>query len=429
MLTSLRKYWPFILLVVVLFFAARGLLGGGGLGGLDTDSSLAIIPAAALKSGGPPAQGIPALGFSGSFNGSVNSSPEPQFVTISEASEWLEPREPVIAVEAGGGVKAYPLQVLTWHEIANDTVAGIPVAVTFCPLCNSAFSYDRRIPLTVAQREAVLAKNPEAPLVALDAGFLEAYRREHGEEAAEGLVVAVEVTFGTSGMLFNSNLVMFDSESSTLWPQVLSQGGVGTLAGVRLLRHPAQIVAFEAFASEHPEAMVLSRRTGFQRNYGRNPYVGYDRIDSPPFLFDGVTDGRLEPKLRVVALEIGGEVVAYPFDILERAGVVNDAAGGVPVAVFWQPGTRSALDLNDIAASRDVGAVGVFRRELNGQLLTFRAEGSGFVDAETASRWNLFGRAVSGELEGARLEPVVHDNTLWFAWAAFRPETRVFRVE
>ncbi len=101
------------------------------MGGLDTDSSLAIIPAAALKSGGPPAQGIPALGFSGSFNGSVNSSPEPQFVIISEASEWLEPREPVIAVEAGSGVKAYLLQVLTWHEIANDTVAGIPVAVTF----------------------------------------------------------------------------------------------------------------------------------------------------------------------------------------------------------------------------------------------------------------------------------------------------------
>ena len=423
----LRRFWPYLLLLLVVVFLSRGLLGGGGVNGLGTDSALAIIPAAELRSGGPPPQGIPALGFGGSFNGAVASSPEPRFVTVGEAAGWIAPLEPVLLVEAGGEARAYPLQILTWHELVNDTLGGVPVAVSFCPLCNSAFAYDRRIPLSGEQRSAVLAHNPEATLLDLDQAFREGYRRQLGAGAADGLVGTALVTFGTSGMLYNSNLVMFDSATSTLWPQLLSQGGVGTLAGVRLLRHPAQIVAFEAFSAEHPDALVMSRDTGFSRRYGNNPYPGYDDVDSPPFLFNGASDGRLAPKLRVVALELGDEAVAYPFDLLEQVGAVNDVVAGVPLLVLWQPGTRSALDRAAIADSRDIGAVGAYRREVGGRTLTFRWDGEGISDEETGSSWNLFGRAEAGELAGTQLEPVVHDNTLWFAWAAFRPETRVFR--
>jgi hypothetical protein len=425
--------WPkfgnqalYILLAVALLFAARGLFRGGGFGSLGTDTSQAIIATADIKSGGPPPQGIPGLGFSGSANGSVGPSPALQFDSVADAALWLEPREPVVIVEVANEARAYPLQILTWHEIANDIVAGVPVAVTFCPLCNSAFAFDLRVPLTDALLEAVLADHPQAPLVELDEAFLASYAEQHGESAAAKITTGLQVTFGTSGMLYNSNLIMFDSETSTLWPQVLAGGGVGTLAGVKLLRHPAQIVAFETFAAEHPSGRVLSRRTGFSRRYGANPYAGYDRVDSPPFLFRGPVDGRLPPKLRVITVELRGDVAAYPFDLLERERVVNDQIAGRPVAVFWQEGTRSALDQSAIASSKDIGAAGVYNRRLGGRTLTFSWDGTAFVDDETASRWNLSGRATSGELEGAKLRPVVHDNTLWFAWAAFKPETRVY---
>jgi hypothetical protein len=425
---QLSRFWPYLLLLVVVIFLARGLLGGTGVSALGTDRERAIISPAALRSGGPPPQGIPALGFGGSFNGGVQSSPDPRFVTAAEAEGWIAPREPVLLVEAGGEARAYPLQVLTWHELVNDRLGGVPVAVSFCPLCNSAFAYDRRVPLDAEQREATLDFHPDAETVELDDAFRAGYDRLYGSGSAADITAGVLVTFGTSGMLYNSNLVMFDSATSTLWPQLLSQGGVGTLAGVRLMRYPAQIVAFEDFVQEHPGAQVLSRDTGFNRRYGNNPYPGYDDVDNPPFLFDGATDGRLPPKIRVVAFELGRETVAYPFDALERAGAVNDVVDGVPVAILWESGTSSALDLASISASRDVGAVGAFRRELDGRTLTLRREGEGFVDEETGSTWNLFGRAVAGELEGVRLEPIVHDNTLWFAWAAFRPETRVYRL-
>ncbi|AEB11737.1 DUF3179 domain-containing protein [Marinithermus hydrothermalis] len=412
-----------------------GLLFGGAAVGqsfnfvvLEVDADTANIPVNEVISGGPPPQGIPALGFTGSFNGRVPPTPAPKFIAAEAASAWLEPQEPVLAFGMNGEAKAYPLQILMWHEIANDVVGGVPVAVTFCPLCNSAFAYDRRVPLTQAQLEAVRAKNPNAPLVEPDAAYLEAYADEVGEEAAAQVVAALEVTFGTSGMLFNSNLVMFDSATSTLWAQLAAEGNVGTLTGVKLLRYPVQIVSFAEFREAFPEGVVLSRETGFSRRYGQNPYVGYDRVDQPPFLFSGPTDGRLPPKLRVVSLELGGEPVAYPFSVLEEVRVVNDAVGGVPIVVMWREGTTSALDRSSISGSKDVGAVAVFRRELDGRVLTFEWNGEAFVDQQTGSTWNLFGAATSGPLEGQRLEPVIHDNTLWFAWAAFKPETRVYGI-
>jgi hypothetical protein len=227
-------------------------------------------------------------------------------------------------------------------------------------------------------------------------------------------------------MLFNSNLLMFDTVSSTLWAQILGEGNVGTLTGTELLRLPAQIVGFAEFREAFPDAPVMSRNTGFNRRYGLNPYVGYDDVNSPAFLFNGITDGRLPPKARVVSVERLEESAAYPFEVLATARIVNDRIADLPLAVFWQEGTASALDRQSIAASSDIGAVGVFNRMLNGQELTFSWNGEAFVDDQTGSTWNLLGTATSGELEGKRLAPVVHDNTLWFAWAAFKPETRIY---
>jgi hypothetical protein len=422
--TLMNEIWEATMKGVIGFFLLAGMVLAqpGAMRQLGIDSEKASIAIRDILSGGPPPQGIPALGFSGDHTGAVNESPAPVFISQQEAS-WLADQEPVIVMTLGGESRIYPLQILTWHEIVNDTLGGVPIAVTFCPLCNSALAFDRRIPLTEEAWQAVSTLNQSAIAQDLPDDFVSAYlKQEPQANAKKGL----EVSFGVSGMLYNSNMLMFDTASSTLWSQLVGEGVVGTLTGAQLLRYPSPVVSFSEARLAFPEADVLSQETGFNRPYGSNPYVGYDDVNSPAFLFEGVSDGRLPPKERVITFELGGESVAYPFSELSQARVVNDSVGSDSIVVFWQEGTRSALDRDSIADSQDVGAANVFSRMVDDQLLTFSWNGTAFMDDETSSEWNLLGQAVSGELQGTQLTPVVHDNTLWFAWAAFRPETRIF---
>jgi hypothetical protein len=325
-----------------------------------------------LLSGGPPRDGIPSLDA-------------PQFVSPDEAQAWLTDNEPVIALEIEGEARAYPLQILTWHEIVNDIVADVPVAVTFCPLCNSAITFDRR----------------------LDGEVFE---------------------FGTSGLLRNSDLVMYDRTTESLWQQFTGEGIVGDLAGETLTFLPSSIVSFADFREAFPEGVVLSRDTGFNRRYGQNPYVGYDDIGSSPFLFRGEIDGRLAAVERVVtvSLEDVGVDVAYPLSVLSEVGVINDSQAGRDLVVFHSDGTTSALDARSIAEAEDVGATGVFDPVLDGQKLTFAQDGDLIVDEQTGSTWNVLGQAVDGPLAGQQLTPVVHGDHFWFSWAAFKPDTVIY---
>jgi hypothetical protein len=339
--------------------------------GWKTDFSKHTVPLSEIQSGGVPRDGIPPID-------------QPQFQPAGEV-DWLEDVEPVIALELEGEARAYPLQILMWHEIANDVVGSTPVAVTFCPLCNTGIAFDRRV---------------------------------------EGVGT---VRFGVSGNLRHSDLIMWDDATESWWQQVTGEAIVGSLAGYRLTFLPVQIVGFGQFRDAFPEGQVLSRETGFSRPYGSNPYLGYDDVASSPFLYSGPKDGRLPAMERVVAVELEGESVAYPFTSLAEQRVVHDSVGGVPIVVFHQPGAVSALDRGYIPASRDVGAAVAFRPEAQGQKLTFSAAEEGFVDSETGSTWNILGQAVAGPLEGSRLEPVEHGNHFWFAWAAFKPGTRVWQ--
>ena len=338
-----------------------------------TDFSLHTVPYDEFLSGGVRRDGIPPLY-------------EPKFESIEDADGWLEDVQPVVSMEINGQARAYPLAILTWHEIANDTLGGVPVAVTFCPLCNSAVAFDRR-------------------------------------------VGGAELTFGVSGNLRHSDLVMWDWQTESWWQQLTGEGIVGAYAGYQLDLVAAQIVSWGDFKATFPESDVLSRDTGYTRTYGVNPYDGYDRIDQSPFLFRGEPDGRLLPMERVAALELDGKPLAFPFLVLEEERVVHYPAVQPSIVVLFQPGTASALDGLRIADSRDVGATGVFEATLDGQGLRFRAEGNGFVDEQTGSTWNVLGQAVAGPLAGQSLTPVVHGSHFWFAWAAFAPETVVYAGE
>jgi hypothetical protein len=311
---------------------------------------------------------------------------KPAFTTIDEANTWLADVEPVIALDINGQARAYPLQIMTFHEIVNDVVGGVPVAATFCPLCNSAIVFDRRL----------------------------------GDR---------RFTFGVSGNLRNSDLIMWDRQTQTWWQQFTGEAIVGELAGNQLTYIPATITSWADFKAAFPEGDVLSNDTGFDRPYGLNPYAGYDRADNPPFLFDGDLDGRLLPKDHVVAVTVGGTDVAFPFRVLEVERVVNYGSGGQDVVVFFKPGTTSALGNSIIVNSEDIGSTGVFDPRVDGRKLTFSLNGDRIVDNETGSEWNVLGQAVNGELQGSRLTEVLHGDHFWFAWAAFKPDTIIYQSD
>ena len=339
--------------------------------GWETDFTKRSVEFSEIFSGGPPRDGIPPID-------------EPFFTTLEDADKWLNGKEPVIALEIGGDARAYPLQILIWHEIVNDQVGGVPVAVTFCPLCNSAITFDRSL---------------------------------------DGVVH----DFGTSGNLRNSALIMWDRQTETWWQQLTGEGIVGELTGKRLTFLPPSIISWEDFKATYPDGQVLARPTDTGRLYGENPYIGYDRADSPPFLFVGDLDGRLLPKERVAAVNIGEVDAAFPFSTLDEERVVNYTVAGQDLVIFFKPGTRSALDQLLIGSSREVGATGIFDPELDGQKLTFRSEGDKFVDNETGSAWSLLGQAIEGPSTGQQLKPIIHANHLWFAWAAFKPDTLIYQ--
>lgn len=336
----------------------------------NTNWNLRTIDYGEILSGGPPRDGIPSID-------------DPQFVSNGEAEAWLADNEPVMVVEIDGDARAYPLQILTWHEIVNDTVGGVPVVVTFCPLCNSAIVFER-------------------------------------------VVDGEPVEFGVSGLLRNSDLIMYDRADESLWQQFTGEAIVGNHVGKQLTFLASSLVSFANFKDAFPEGVVLSRETGFGRDYGRNPYAGYDTIGSNPFLFTGELDGRLPAVARVVTVSLPDIDIAYPLDLLAEAGVIHDTQADQDIVVLHIPGTASALGASVIADAEDVGATGVFDPTLDGETLTFVREGELFVDDQTGSRWNILGQAVEGELTGQALTPIVHADHFWFSWAAFRPETIIY---
>ena len=334
-----------------------------------TDFDRRSIDLAEIRSGGPPKDGIPALD-------------DPPFVDQVAAAAWLAPREPVIVVARDGDARAYPLQILIYHEIVNDTLGGVPLAVTFCPLCNAAIVFDRR---------------------------------------HDGRVL----DFGTTGLLRKSDLVMYDRQTESWWQQFIGRAIVGELNGATLAQVPAQIVSFEEFRAGHPDGRVLSRATGHARPYGRNPYRGYDAIDNSPFLFEDPTDPRLPPMERVLAVSVAGIDRLYPFALFRDAPLIHDEIADTPVVVMARHGTLSALDAEAIAASRTIHSASAFDRRLDGETLRFARRGERIVDITTGSSWNLLGQALDGPLAGRQLRPLPGGVHFAFAWLAFKPDSEI----
>lgn len=325
-----------------------------------------------IQSGGPPPDGIPPID-------------SPVFALVSD-TDYLSDQEGVVVVEINGDARAYPIQVLIWHEIVNDTVGDEPVTVTFCPLCNSAL----------------------------------VFKRQFGSRLLD---------FGTSGELYQSALVMYDRQTESLWAHFTGEGVVGHYAGAQLELIPAQTLSYGDFAERYPDGQVLTTETGFTRSYGLNPYVGYDDEATDPigaFISQDIDD-RLPSKTRMVGVLAPSGPFSLTLADLTEDGVFHyeGAADGASVVVFHQSGLGSALDASEIDEGRDIGQTGAFMAEAEGgTVLTFTASGDGetFTDAETGSTWTVTGEAIAGDLKGQRLEAIPHLDTFWFAWSTYRPE-------
>jgi hypothetical protein len=254
-----------------------------------------------IRSGGPPKDGIPAID-------------QPLLMPVGEAGE-LAPQEPVISITLGGEARAYPLRVMIWHEIVNDVVGGVPIAVTWCPLCNSAVVFDRRLGGTT-------------------------------------------LSFGTTGKLRNSDLVMYDRQTESWWQQFTGECIIGALLGQSLPMLPSRVESVARFAARFPNGRVLVPPDPRSRPYGRNPYVGYDRANAP-FLYQGDhNDEGLPPLARVVV--VGEEAWALELLIEHRRIEAGD------LVLTWEPGQASALDAPTIEAGREIGNVVVQRRTSGG---------------------------------------------------------------
>jgi hypothetical protein len=268
-----------------------------------------------ILSGGPPKDGIPSID-------------NPKFVTVNEADQWIDDNELVLAIIYKGVKRVYPLQIMTWHEIVNDHIAGDPLLITYCPLCGSGIAFERKI---------------------------------NGED----------VEFGTSGKLYNSNLVMYDRKTNSYWTQIGGQAIVGELAGMRLTPVSIETVVWRDWKGVHPDSEVLSQETGFVRPYGNDPYGSYYE-DSFVFFPVENKDDSVHPKTVVFGIEVNGVYKAYKEEDLLDLKFIEDTVGGVAIGV-----------------ERDTA--GVVR----------------VTNIETGAE-------------------IIKERDFWFAWYAFHPDTELY---
>ena len=291
----------------------------------DTDFSKSSVDFGEIMSGGPPKDGIPSID-------------DPKFVPQQEYKGAAE-TEPVITFAHKGDARAYPLRILIWHEIVNDTVGGVPVAVTYCPLCNSSIVFDRRV----------------------------------GSKILE---------FGTTGKLRMSDMVMYDRQTESWWQQFTGAGIVGEMTGTELAMLPARVESLARFRSRHPDGRVLVPGNENFRPYGNNPYLGYD-TSKRPFLYRGEMPKGIAPLAYVV--KVGRE--AWPLDKLRKEGKIVSG----DLVLSWEKGQNSALDEQEISQGRDIGNVVVQRKTFQGLQdevhdLTFAFVFHAFVEAGHAAQ-------------------------------------------
>lgn len=299
---------------------------------------------------------------------SIRSIDAPRFVDTDAAARWMTDSEQIVGLVIGDEVRAYPINILSRHEIVNDIVGGTPVVVSYCPLCFTAIVYDRRV---------------------------------EGET----------LEFGVSGKLVMNDLVMYDRETGSLWQQILGEGIDGQYHGTKLLHLPSIQTTWARWVQQHPETLVLDKRGDYQSD----SYQGYYGQSSNGVIPGSGGDDRLAGKDLVLGVILNSQPRAYAFSVLAEVRIVNDSVGDTPILIAY-----------DLASDTAVA----FERTIEGRELTFRRSSESATlleDVETGSRWSPFtGEAIEGPLEGSQLQQTAATYAFWFAWSDFYTQTGLY---
>ena len=319
---------------------------------METEGVKHIIPLDKIKGGGPPKDGIPSID-------------NPVFTDI-QGSHFMSDSDTVIGLEINGEAKAYPLFILVWHEIVNDEVGGIPVSVTYCPLC-------------------------------------------YTNQVFERIINGQEVEFGTSGKLYNSNLLMYDRFTESYWSQALGMAVKGELSGHQLNLIPFDVITWGDWKILHPDTLVLTTDTGHIRSYATDPYGNY--YTEPRIMFPVEhRDDRMHPKEIIIGFNQDDTYKAYKQNDIESSVIINDSVGDIPVMLVSLFSENSRI----------------FDRTVNDKVLDFAYSNGKIFDTLTNSEWNYDGLAISGQYKGEQLQRMPINPGFWFEWVAFHPETLVY---
>ncbi len=322
---------------------------------METNGIKHLIPLDKIKGGGPPKDGIPSID-------------NPVFANV-DASHFMSDSDVVIGLEIDGESKAYPIFILVWHEIVNDRVGNTPVSVTYCPLC-------------------------------------------YTNQVFERIIDGQEVEFGTSGKLYNSNLLMYDRLTESYWSQALGMAVKGELTGYKLNLIPFDVITWGDWKKIHPDTLVLTTDTGHIRSYATDPYGNY--YTEPRIMFPVEhSDDRMHPKEIILGFNQGDTYKAYKQNDIETNIIVNDSVGEIPVMLV------SLFSQNARA----------FDRTVDGNVLDFQYVQNKIVDVQTNSEWSYDGMSISGDHRGKQLERIPIEPGFWFEWVAFHPNTLVFGDE
>jgi hypothetical protein len=324
----------------------------------SADSGEWLIPKNEVRDGGPGRDGIPALSA-------------PQFITAQEAT-FLTDNDLVLGFADGSDVRAYPHDILDWHEIINDETANHSIAVIYCPLTGTGIGWDRN-------------------------------------------VAGTKTTVGVSGLLYNSNIIPYDRSTNSNWSQLLLKSVNGELIGTSANTYNLVETSWKTWKQLYPSTKVVSTNTGHNRNYGNYPYGNYKTSGNLLFPVSR-TDGRLDAKERVLGVVIGEKAKAYRFENFpDQLEVINDTFEGTQLVV---------------AGSKTNNLMVAFDRKLpDGTVLEFQAlqaSVNGLLQDNEGNKWDVFGRAVDGLRTGQTLTPVLQMMGYWFSFAAFYPEITIF---
>jgi hypothetical protein len=358
--------------------AVAGCTGRNPVSGTDTATPTRTVTETSTGDSGTQELPIPKSDLNrGAAKDAIPAITEPAFGSDWSDHGGLTDEDVVVGVERGGQARAYPLRVLNWHEIVNDSLDG-PLLVTYCPLCGSAVTAERTV---------------------------------RGEET----------NFGVSGYLYQSDLVMYDDLTDSLWSQTMSTAFNGPQTGETVTLVPSSLTTWSQWTQAYPDTEVLlpppesdtvSGKTS--RDYSRDPYAGYDRSERVGIGYNSYDDERLHPKAQVLGITHDGVSKAYPLGVVRKADVrvVNDEVNGLPVVV-------------SVTAADTLVA---YERTVDGQTLTFEADGADHLSAGD-TRWErATGRAVEGALQGTRLTQANDRSPMfWFAWLDFHPETTLYQ--